>query len=82
MTDSNVEQQMPISMQFREPLLLRYFVKTLESLTEADPSLVAIYVVALLKNNTPEEELQKICITQLHEFLGDSMCYYLSFSVK
>lgn len=63
---------MPISMEFREPLLLRYLVKTLESLTEADPSLVANYVVALLKNNKPEEELQKICITQLHEFLGDN----------
>ena len=58
MTDSNVEQQMPISMQFREPLLLRYLVKTLESLTEAYPSLVAIYAVELLKNNKPEEELQ------------------------
>ena len=57
-TDSNAEQQMPISMQFREPLLLRYLVKTLESLTEAYPSLVAIYAVELLKNNKHKEELQ------------------------
>lgn len=72
MADSNAEHRMPTNMKFREPLLLRYLVKTLESLTEADPSLVANYVVALLKNNKPEEELQKICVTQLHEFLGDN----------
>lgn len=72
MADNDAEQRMPTSMKFREPLLLRYLVKTLESLTEADPALVANYVVALLKNNKPEEELQKICVTQLHEFLGDN----------
>lgn len=72
MADNNAKQRMQTSMKFREPLLLRYLVNTLESLTEADPSLVANYVVALLKNNKPEEELQKICITQLHEFLGDN----------
>eukprot|EP01018_Ginkgo_biloba_P039146 Gb_08836 [translate_table: standard] len=58
-------------MKFQEAPLLRYLVKTLEPLSEADPTLVAKYIIALLKNNKPKEELQKICIDQLHDFLGD-----------
>eukprot|EP00252_Welwitschia_mirabilis_P002560 TRINITY_DN12511_c0_g1_i1.p1 TRINITY_DN12511_c0_g1~~TRINITY_DN12511_c0_g1_i1.p1 ORF type:complete len:1026 (-),score=255.68 TRINITY_DN12511_c0_g1_i1:546-3623(-) len=63
---------MPAKMKFDEPLLQRYLVKTIEPLSEADPQLVANYVVALLKNNKPKEELQKICITQLDDFLGEN----------
>lgn len=68
-----VERRTPATtkMKFQEPLLVRYLVKTLKPLSEADPALVANYIVALLKNNKPQEELQKICIEQLHEFLGD-----------
>ncbi|KAH9325694.1 hypothetical protein KI387_005872, partial [Taxus chinensis] len=39
--------------------------------TEADPTLLANYVVALLKNNKPKKELQKLCVDQLYDFLGD-----------
>ncbi|KAH9296465.1 hypothetical protein KI387_040053, partial [Taxus chinensis] len=46
--------------------------------SEADPALVANYIVALLKNNKPQEELQKICIEQLHEFLGDNTTTFVT----
>jgi RNA-binding protein 26 len=39
--------------------------------TEADPTLLADYVAALLKNDKSKKELQKLCIDQLYDFLGE-----------
>jgi hypothetical protein len=38
--------------------------------------LLADYVVALLKNNRPKKELQKLCIDQLYDFLGEGKAFY------
>ncbi|XP_057828055.2 zinc finger CCCH domain-containing protein 27 isoform X2 [Cryptomeria japonica] len=81
MAKNNVaERRTPATtkMKFQEPLLVRYLVKNLKPLSEADPALVANYIVALLKNNKPQEELQKICIEQLHEFLGDNTMTFVT----
>ncbi|KAJ7534024.1 hypothetical protein O6H91_13G075900 [Diphasiastrum complanatum] len=58
-------------MKINDGPLNRYLIKNLQSLTEADPILLANYVAALLKNNKPKKELQKLCNEQLHDFLGD-----------
>ncbi|KAG6555900.1 hypothetical protein Mapa_002542 [Marchantia paleacea] len=58
-------------MKIDDGTLNRYLIKNLQSLTEADPSLLANYVAALLRNNKPKKELQKLCIDQLYDFLGD-----------
>jgi RNA-binding protein 26 len=44
--------------------------------TEADPALLANYVLALLKNNKPKKELQKLCVDKLYDFLGDGTFQY------
>jgi hypothetical protein len=45
--------------------------------TEADPTLLADYVAALLKNDKSKKELQKLCIDQLYDFLGEGKCLQL-----
>ncbi|XP_039127805.1 probable beta-1,3-galactosyltransferase 12 isoform X4 [Dioscorea cayenensis subsp. rotundata] len=40
--------------------------------TKADPVILAEYVVALLRNDKPKKELQKLCADSLVEFLGPS----------
>ncbi|KAF8390472.1 hypothetical protein HHK36_024998 [Tetracentron sinense] len=57
-------------MKFEESSLIGYLVKNLESLTEADPVILAEYVAALLKKDKPIKELQKLCTENLAEFLG------------
>lgn len=38
---------------------------------EADPEVVADYVLALLKHDSPSEDLKPHCIKELSDFLGD-----------
>ncbi|XP_010248594.1 PREDICTED: zinc finger CCCH domain-containing protein 27 [Nelumbo nucifera] len=57
-------------MKFEDSSLTGYLVKNLESLTEADPLILAKYVEALLKKDKPVKELQKLCAENLVEFLG------------
>eukprot|EP00897_Mesotaenium_endlicherianum_P007083 jgi/Mesen1/6402/ME000329S05563 len=52
-------------------ILNDFLVKELQPISEADPSLLASYVAALLKNNKPRDELQLLCIEQLQDFLAD-----------
>lgn len=59
------------NMKIEDTPLTRYLVKNLQPLTEADPALLANYVLALLKNNKPKKELQKLCVDKLYDFLGD-----------
>jgi hypothetical protein len=47
------------------------FKKILQPLTKVDLALLANYVLALLKNNKLEKELQKLYINKLYDFLGD-----------
>ncbi|KAK8965085.1 Zinc finger CCCH domain-containing protein 27 [Platanthera guangdongensis] len=63
---------MPVHMKFERNALAQYLVNNLKSLTAADPNIVADYVVALLKNDVPEGELQKLCADRLEVFLGHS----------
>ncbi|KAJ7521610.1 hypothetical protein O6H91_19G061200 [Diphasiastrum complanatum] len=58
-------------MKISDGPLNRYLIRSLQPLTEADPVLLANYVAALLKNNKPKKELQKLCSEQLYDFLGD-----------
>ncbi|KAJ4973104.1 hypothetical protein NE237_006278 [Protea cynaroides] len=53
-----------------ESSLTGYLIKNLEPLTEADPVILAEYVAALLKEDRPIKELQKLCAENLVEFLG------------
>ncbi|MCL7051404.1 hypothetical protein MKW94_002399 [Papaver nudicaule] len=57
-------------MKFDESSLTRYLVKNLQPLTEADPLILAKYVVALLKKEKPIQDLQNLCAENLVEFLG------------
>ncbi|KAI3845250.1 hypothetical protein MKW98_009316 [Papaver atlanticum] len=57
-------------MKFDESSLTRYLVKNLQPLTEADPLILAKYVVALLKKEKPIKDLQNLCAENLVEFLG------------
>jgi hypothetical protein len=48
------------------------------SRTEADPTLLADYVAALLKNHKSRKELQTLCVDQLYDFLGEGQFMVLS----
>ncbi|XP_057872633.2 zinc finger CCCH domain-containing protein 27 [Cryptomeria japonica] len=62
---------MKLKMKIEESLIRGYLLRNLQPLTEADPALLANYIVALLKNNKPKKELQKLCVDKLYDFLGD-----------
>ncbi|CAI5504923.1 unnamed protein product [Closterium sp. Naga37s-1] len=51
--------------------LLRFLIDLLKPISEADPALLANYVVALLKNSKPHDELRRLCLDQLQDFLTD-----------
>jgi hypothetical protein len=38
---------------------------------EAEPAVLAKYVLALLRNDKPEPELRALCEEQLEDFLGE-----------
>uniref|UniRef100_A0A1D1XTC9 Zinc finger CCCH domain-containing protein 27 n=1 Tax=Anthurium amnicola TaxID=1678845 RepID=A0A1D1XTC9_9ARAE len=65
-------------MKFEESSLTGYLVKHLEPLTEADPTILAEYAVALLKKDKSIQELQKLCIDNLVEFLGHGTKSFVS----
>ena len=46
--------------------------------TDADPKVLAEYVVALLRHDHPEAELKQTCIDQLVDFLADGTSSLLS----
>ncbi|KAL0920839.1 hypothetical protein M5K25_010010 [Dendrobium thyrsiflorum] len=66
-------------MKFEKKALSQYLVNNLKPLTAADPNILADYVVALLKNDVPAAELQKMCADRLEVFLGHSS---MSFTTK
>ncbi|XP_020600377.1 zinc finger CCCH domain-containing protein 27, partial [Phalaenopsis equestris] len=66
-------------MNFERKELSQYLVNNLRPLTAADPKILADYVLALLKNDVPAGELQKLCADRLEVFLGHSS---MSFTTK
>lgn len=58
---------------------LRCFPSLCVTRTEADPVILAKYVVALLKKDKPLQELQNLCTDNLVEFLGNGMQYFKVF---
>lgn len=60
-----------MKMKIDESPIRGYLLRNLQPLTEADPALLANYIIALLKNNKPKKELQKLCVDKLYDFLGN-----------
>ncbi|XP_024369007.1 zinc finger CCCH domain-containing protein 27 isoform X2 [Physcomitrium patens] len=58
-------------MKIDETPLNLYLIEHLKPLTDADPTLLAVYVAALLKKSKPRKELQTLCVDQLYDFLGE-----------
>ncbi|KAI8052230.1 hypothetical protein BDF22DRAFT_687200 [Syncephalis plumigaleata] len=48
----------------------------LEPICDADPVVLADYVIALLKNDKPRDEMRELCVSQLEDFLSE---YTVSF---
>ena len=42
--------------------------------SDADSDVLADYVLALLRHDQTQEEVQKLCIEQLDDFLHDRIC--------
>jgi RNA-binding protein 26 len=51
--------------------LKNYLIKHLEPICAAEPEVLATYVVALLRNDKPRNELQDLCTDQLEDFLKE-----------
>lgn len=54
-----------------EDRLRGWLVVQLEPISEADPDVLARYVMALLRNDKPLAQLRSLCAEQLEDFLGD-----------
>ncbi|KAI9757241.1 MAG: hypothetical protein M4579_003541 [Chaenotheca gracillima] len=55
-----------------EGALKKWIVKRLEDISDADSDVLADYVLALLRHESPETEVRKLCIEQLEDFLQDN----------
>ncbi|KAJ2895362.1 hypothetical protein MKZ38_006633 [Zalerion maritima] len=51
------------------PLLKAWIVKKLDNNSDADPDILADYVLALLRHEAAEEEVRKLCLTEIPDFL-------------
>lgn len=51
--------------------LQSYLISNLEPICVAEPSVLAKYVIALLQNDKPREELQRLCEDELQDFLKE-----------
>eukprot|EP00638_Chattonella_subsalsa_P003087 CAMPEP_0117745302 /NCGR_PEP_ID=MMETSP0947-20121206/7275_1 /TAXON_ID=44440 /ORGANISM="Chattonella subsalsa, Strain CCMP2191" /LENGTH=810 /DNA_ID=CAMNT_0005562419 /DNA_START=29 /DNA_END=2461 /DNA_ORIENTATION=+ len=61
-----------------ESELYSWLVKKLEPICEADPEVLAKYILALLKTDRPRDEGEQNCRKQLKEFLGDDTRSFVS----
>ncbi|KAF9388235.1 hypothetical protein CPB97_001388 [Podila verticillata] len=52
--------------------LKAYLIVELESICEADPGMLADYIIALLKHDKPMPELQPLMLSQLEDFLNEA----------
>ncbi|KAI9807652.1 MAG: hypothetical protein M1825_005593 [Sarcosagium campestre] len=55
-----------------EAPLKKWIVKRLEDISDADSDVLADYVLALLRHESPETEVRKLSIEQLEDFLKES----------
>ncbi|BGP19971.1 hypothetical protein JCM10213_006748 [Rhodosporidiobolus nylandii] len=55
----------PVDAAALKPWLIRH----LEPICDADPPVLADYILALLKHDVPVPELRKLCVSQLEDFL-------------
>ncbi|KAG0330808.1 hypothetical protein BG000_011447, partial [Podila horticola] len=65
----------PITMQLDDPsqkALKAFLIVKLESICEADPGMLADYIIALLKHDKPMPELQPLMLSQLEDFLNEA----------
>ncbi|KAI9789414.1 MAG: hypothetical protein M1816_006074 [Peltula sp. TS41687] len=54
-----------------EIVFKKWIVKRLEDISDADSDVLADYVLALLRHDSPEAEVRTLCIEQLEDFLKD-----------
>jgi len=61
------------------PLLTQYIVDKLGSIDEceADPQVLAEFIVALLKHDVTRQELQALCVSELQDFLGKATDHFV-----
>ncbi|KAF9334242.1 hypothetical protein BG006_002491 [Podila minutissima] len=52
--------------------LKAFLIVELESICEADPGMLADYIIALLKHDKPMPELQPLVLSQLEDFLNEA----------
>lgn len=55
-----------------EPVLRQHLMEKLEPLCEAEPAVLAEYVIALLKNDASMDELRANCVSELQDFLQEN----------
>ena len=58
-----------------------WVVKRLENISDADSDVLADYVIALMRADTPESELRSNAIDCLEDFLKDSMSWFPKYAV-
>ncbi|CUS13526.1 unnamed protein product [Tuber aestivum] len=58
-------------------LLKKWIIKRLEDISDADSDVLADYVLALLRHDQTQEEVQKLCIEQLDDFLHDHTAQFV-----
>ncbi|SCV73028.1 BQ2448_6953 [Microbotryum intermedium] len=58
--------------------LRQWLLQQLEPISDADPNVLAEYVLALLKHDAPLEQLKTHCAGQLQEFLGPQTSAFIS----
>ncbi|OMJ16766.1 putative RNA-binding protein [Smittium culicis] len=51
--------------------LKKHLLSILEKICDADPNILAEYVMVLLQHDKTKDEIYKICINDLRDFLGD-----------
>mmetsp|Transcript_43746 Transcript_43746/g.138268 ORF Transcript_43746/g.138268 Transcript_43746/m.138268 type:complete len:98 (+) Transcript_43746:137-430(+) len=56
----------------QEAALRARLIDQLSTLSEAEPPVLAEYVIALLKNDVALDDLKKTCNDELHDFLQDN----------
>ncbi|KAI0226520.1 hypothetical protein L0F63_001171, partial [Massospora cicadina] len=49
--------------------LKKYLLASLETISDADNEALSEYIIALVRNEKPMEQLKKECLEQLEEFL-------------
>ncbi|KAI9842834.1 MAG: hypothetical protein M1837_006855 [Sclerophora amabilis] len=54
-----------------ESALKKWLVRRLEDISDADSEVLADYVLALLRQDSPQEEVRKLCVEQLEDFLKE-----------